>query len=141
MVRSILGVMAGVIVGFVLVAISDASTMIVATPPPGLDYNDSAAMSAYSESLPLSAFLIMLVGHAVAAFAAGFVAAWIARRTAVIHGLIVGILLLTAAVANLASFYHPTWFWVAEILIYVPAACAGSLLAPRPRPVAKLVSA
>ena len=140
MIRSILAVLAGLAVGLVLIALGEVPTSVMYPLPPGVNYTDSAAMGDYVANLPLQAFLILLAAHAFATFVAGFVAAWIATRAKTTHALVVGLFFPAAAVINLAMLPHPLWVGVAQILLYLPAAYAGSLVAPRPRVAASEVN-
>jgi|SRR6516165_1452809 hypothetical protein len=135
--RSFLALLAGTLTGFVLVFVFDLPTVFLYPPPWGwTSPDDPNVVAEYMGSLPVSAFLILVVGHFIAAVAAGFVASWIASRAKTMHGLMVGCFLLVAAIENLASMPHPLWFWIAEIVVYVPGAYAGAALATRIKPPA-----
>jgi hypothetical protein len=45
----------------------------------------------------------------------------------------VGVLVILAAVANMLMIPHPVWFWVVALLLFLPAAYLGGLLARRTR--------
>jgi hypothetical protein len=134
-IRSVFALLARGVTGFALVFVSDLPTFVLYPPPWGwTSPNDPNVVAEYMGTLPVSAFLIMVGGHFIAALAAGFVAAWIAARAKKTHALIVGLGILVAAIENLASMPHPVWFWVAEILTYAPAAYFGGMFAARIRP-------
>ena len=59
-------------------------------PPEGANMSDSATMKTYIETLPTSAFLVILVAHAGGALVGGLVAALIARRSALVLDAVVG---------------------------------------------------
>jgi hypothetical protein len=50
------------------------------------------------------------------------------RRTAV-HGLVVGALLTAAGVANNLMIPPPLWFWIASLVVLIPAAYFGARVA------------
>jgi hypothetical protein len=46
-----------------------------------------------------------------------------------VHALIVGGLVMLAAVGNMLSIPHPVWFWVIALTLFLPASYVGGLLA------------
>jgi len=77
----------------------------------------------------------MLVGVAVVYFVATLIGGWfgsrIARRAQVIHGLIIGMVMLGIGVLNLMALPHPVWFWVVGLAVFPIAGALGGLLAKR----------
>jgi hypothetical protein len=131
MVRSILAVLAGIVVGIALILLGHFLSSFIYPMPPGLDWKDHEAVAAWVATLPDSAFVLVLLSHALGPLGGGFVAAWIGRRARLVHALIVGAFFLVGGIMDLQDLPHPHWYAVAEYLIYLPAACAGALLAPR----------
>jgi hypothetical protein len=137
MVRSILAVLAGIAVGIALIFFGHFLWWFIFPPPPGLDWNDQEAVAVHASTLPDSAFVLVLLTQAMGPLGGGFVAAWrIARRARVVHGLIVGAFFLVVGIVETSYLAHPHWFTYAEALMYLPAAYAGVLLAPRKRAAA-----
>lgn len=131
--RSILAIVAGLVVGSVLIfAIQALNVYWLFRPPPGLDFSNEEAMKAYMENLPTEAFLVVLLSYAVGTFAAGWLAARLARRAASLHGLIIGILFLVAGILNLRSIHHPQWFAWVVLPLYLVMALLGAATARRP---------
>ena len=95
--RSVLAVLAGAIVAGVLIAIVEAISSAIFPLPPGLDIHDHAAMRQHIDTLPLGAFLLVLAAWAIGSFGGSWVAARIASRGRLGHGLAVGALFLLAA--------------------------------------------
>jgi hypothetical protein len=82
--------------------------------------------------MPDSAFVLVLLSHAMGPLGGGFVAAWIAGRAKVIHALVVGAFFLVGGVMNLMELpQHPLWFRFADPLMYLPVAYVAGMLAPR----------
>ena len=92
---------------------------------------DRDALRALLAGAPAEALLVVIFGWALGSLAGGFVAAWIARGTPVGHALILGGLLTLAGVVNNLMIPPPLWFWIAGLVILLPAAYAGARLAPR----------
>ena len=108
MLRLILGVVAGVIAGFVVVSIVQATGHAVYPVATGIDVNDRAAMQALIASLPLGALAFVLLSWIAGAYVASMIALLIGSRRRV-AGLIAGGLVLLATIANLLMLPHPGW--------------------------------
>ena len=129
--RSSLAVIAGGVVGVVVVFVVESIGPVVYPPPPGMDFKNPEAVKAMMKNLPAGALLIVLLAWALGALAGGWVAARIAKRSHVVHALVVGALLLAGGVVNLVAIPHPLWFTVVSVLLFLPAAWAGARLAHR----------
>lgn len=118
----LLGGIAGSIVNMALVFVSQA----VYPLPDGIDANDFEALKAYvkANGLPTGALVIVLAAHSGGSFVSGLVCGWIARSW-YLGGMILGILWTCGGVAMLLMLPAPTWFAVADVVLYVPAALAG----------------
>jgi len=132
MIRTILALVLGLIVGFVLVMGGEMVSYVVFPPPANLDMNDSEALRQYMETLPPSAFLLVLLSHFMGSFGSGFTAAMLAKRGKVIHALVMGVLFLITGIMNLRALPHPLWFMIVDPIIFLPAALAGAMLVARP---------
>jgi hypothetical protein len=128
-VRSILAVLAGSLVAFVLIAGIQFLNTSFYPLPAGLDPSNREAMSSFMATLPLGAFLMVLLSYAVGGLAGGFVAARLAPRAAQGHALAVAALLVGASIMNLTALPHPVWFMVANLLVVVLMPLAGARLA------------
>jgi hypothetical protein len=127
MIRGILAVVLGVIAGGVfnmaLVTLSNA----VYPLPEGVDPNDFAAFRSHVEAhgLPTGALLIVLAAHAGGSFVSGFVCGLIARRPWYLAATILGVLWTCGGIAMLMMLPAPTWFAIADVVLYIPAALLG----------------
>jgi len=127
--RSILAVLAGIVVGFMVVAAVEFVDTTLFPLPRGLDMRDTAAMKQAMAHAPLAALILVIVGWGISALLGAWVAARIARAPRVLHGMIVGIFLLGAAITDMLEFPHPVWFWICGLLIFLPASYIGAGLA------------
>lgn len=130
--RNILGVVAGVLVGAVVIfAVQFAGHQIY--PVAGsLDMNDKEAMAAFMASLPVGALLIVIAAYAAGSFVGGGLAALICRGARIRHALVVGVVLLLSGVMNLVAIPHPVWFSILTVLVFLPAAWLGGRMVARP---------
>jgi hypothetical protein len=129
-VRSVLSVLAGVVVAVALIAAVQYVNALVYWPA-GVDPNDEAKLKEVIAGLPVPAFLVVLVGYVLGAFCGAGVAAYLAGRAPFVHGGVIGVLLLGASVSNLRSIPHPMWFVIANLTIVLPAALLGCWTAQR----------
>jgi hypothetical protein len=141
MARNIAAVLLGLVLAFVIVFLVEGIASHFYPPPPNLNLADKAAMKAFIEKMPTSAFLLIEFGWFAGALVGSFVAARIAQAKPDYHGLIVGGLAFAAAIANMMLFPHPVWFWILTLLSYALATGAGIWLARISRPAAQAPNA
>ena len=128
-IRSVGSVIVGLIVALMLVIGVEGLSSILHPFPPGVDPTDFEACKAHVARYPagvLALLGVVLWGMTV------FVSSWLATRLGtgrhLAHGLVVGAILLAAAVFNMAMLPYPIWFWIN--LIVFPMFCFwGSKLA------------
>ena len=127
--RSVLGVLAGVIVGGGLVAAIEAFGGALYPPPPGLDPKDAAAFGEHLATLPVGAFLIVVAAHLVGPLVGAWLAARIAGRRPMLHAIVTGAVFLFFGIVNLIVIPHPLWFAALDVLMYPLAAWIAGTLA------------
>jgi hypothetical protein len=121
MIRSALVLLAGVVAALFVVILMDTMAGNIWALPAGTDPNNPDSMRQAVATLPVAAFLLLLVGWVLASGIGSYVAARLAMHSRATHGLIVALFVLVATVGNLAKFPHPAWLWVASIIL-IPAA-------------------
>ena len=131
--RSILAVFAGfVVASAVMMAVESVNGRFL-YPELGklaAEMTDREAIRGLLATAPLGAFLVVLFGWALGSLAGGCAAAWIGRRARAVHGVVLGVLLTIAGIANNLMLPPPLWFWIAGLVVFIPAAYAGARLAP-----------
>lgn len=130
--RSVLAVLAGALVAFVLIAVIELLSGKLY--PLHVKSGDPEDLAAAMARAPLGALLLLLLGWAVGTAAGAWTAARAAGRSHLVHGLVVGVLLLGAAIENLLAIPHPLWFWIAAVALFLPCAYLGATLAARREP-------
>jgi len=131
--RSVLAVLVGAIVAVGLISGIEAISSAVYPMPPGVDLHDHAAMREYVHSLPIGAFLFILAAWAIGPCAGAWVAARIAGRAKLIHGLIVGALFLAGGIMTMLVIPHPAWMWIGGIAALAGCSYLGARIAATPR--------
>lgn len=119
--RTILGILAGLVVAWLTMSACEFASLYLHRPPVGMDLRDPQALAVHIAAAPASAMLVVVAGWTLAALLGGWVAARIARhrRTA---ALVIGALVVLGVVANNMMIPHPLWMTIAGVLLPIPAA-------------------
>ena len=137
--KSVLAVLGGVIVGFIVIFVVQNISSAMYSLPDGVGIDDRDALARAMSALPLGAFLLVLLSYAMGSFIGGWTAARHAPASPVAHAIAVGGLLTIAGLMNLMAFRHPTWFIVLNVPEFVFFAWLGGLAgrpSVRPQPSA-----
>jgi hypothetical protein len=135
LVRCILAVIAGVLLGIVTVTITDMIVHRLYPLPPGVDPKDPAALATAIAAMPTMTFVLLALGWVLAAAVGAYTAARIATKSPMACGLAAMALLLLATLGNLKAIPHPTWMWGAAIVLMPLAGWAAARKASQ-RPAA-----
>jgi putative membrane protein (TIGR04086 family) len=128
-VRSILALLVGAFVGGAAnMAIINVNSMLFPLPV-GTDSNDIAALRAAVTQAPPTALLLPIVAHAGGTLVGAWVAAKLAGRAALVHGLIIGFFFLAGGIAAAFILQPPVWFTIIDLILYLPAGWLGGRLA------------
>lgn len=127
--RKILGFIAVLVLANIVIITSQMISGMIFGMPADLDRNDPASMGKYISTLPVTAFLFVLVGYAVGYFFGGFVMQKIARAGSLWLPLILGGLGTLGWIMNVAMLPHPMWIVVLGFLCFIPFAIFGHKLA------------
>jgi hypothetical protein len=133
MVRTILCILGGVVVGVLCVFAVDLLSMKLFPPPPGVNPSDEAQLrqALAAGRIPKGALICVLSGQVLGALAASFIAARCSRRFKVSAGGIAGAFLFAGAIVNLKSLPHPMYFNVTTLVTIPAAICLGIILGSR----------
>jgi len=128
MVRKILSVCIGLAIAIAVFLITETINSSIHPIPTGLDYNDSVAVKAHYDSLPLSYWLTVLLGWGLGSLLCGLLIKMISKAENTILPIIAGAILTLSAVANFFSLPHPTWFIIVGLVVFVPSTLIGCKL-------------
>ena len=129
--RAVVGVVAGIVVAWLVIVLSQWLSASLYPPPSGTDLTDSAVLADFINTAPVTAMACVIAGYALAALLGGWVAARIARAHPRIAAMIVGGMVLLGVVANYTMIPHPAWMLVSGVLMPLPMAWLGARLAGR----------
>lgn len=113
--RQILGVIAGVVVGGLVVFLVELVGHSLFPPPPGTDLSNPEDVKRLISLLPVGALLMVLVGWLIGSLAGAWTANRIARTS--MAGWIVAALFILLTAYNFTVIPHPTWMIAAGIAI------------------------
>ena len=131
MLRAILAVMVGLIAGMIFNMAMVVLNTTLHPMPEGVDFNDAEGMKAYFATLPVIAFVLILVAHVGQAFVGGLVAAVIGRNATIAVAMTVGLLSMVGGILNMMSMPLPGWMWIEMPLYPVAAWFAARLVLAR----------
>ena len=135
--RSALRSTAAVIVGFVIASIVMVIIEMIngrvlypelAKAVEGV--TDRETLRSVVASAPIGALVVVIAGWILGGLAGGSVTALIAGQAKARNSLVLGALLTLAGIANNLMIPKPLWFWIASLLVLLPAAYAGAHLLP-----------
>jgi hypothetical protein len=127
MIRSVLAVVAGVIVAVIAVGAVETIGHVI-YPPPDINLSDPAALKEIIAKLPAGAIAFVLVAWGLGSLAGGATAAAIAGRAHTAHASFVGGIQMALGILTMLMIPHPLWFIVASFGLIRPSPPAG----PRP---------
>jgi hypothetical protein len=128
----VIAVVCGLLAGGAIVAGVEGLSSLVHPLPEGLELNDREALQQWVATLPVSAFLMLLVAWFAGCTVGAGIARWIAPRRSAIPAVIVCVLLTVATIFNLAVLPHPWWMWPGGILACLVGGLVGiGCVAPR----------
>ena len=122
--RRIGGVIAGVLAAWIPVGGMEMVTHSLYPPPPGTDMSNFAAVKTYVASLPMPAYVLVLLGWLIGTLLGTFVAARIGRS--LVTGYIVGAVLLAAGIYNAFAIPQPMGFSIVSFIIFVSMTWRGA---------------
>ena len=131
--RSIAAVVAGFIAASIVMLVIETTNGRVLYPELGKvaeGMTDRDTIRALMATAPVGAFLVVIAGWILGGVAGGWVTARLAAQATIGHGLVLGSLLTLAGIANNVMVPPPLWFWIASLVVLMPAAYVGARLAP-----------
>ena len=129
MLKKILAVVVGILIGGLGISLVQALSGQMYPWPEGLDYNNKEAFAAFVDTLPLGAFLMVILSYVVGSFFGGM-AATAASKEKYTPALIVGFALTIAGVMNAIAIPQPLWVSIVSVIVFIPFALLGAKILP-----------
>ena len=136
MIRNILAVLAGAILGsMVNMGIIMLSSSII-PPPEGADLTTEAGLKASMHLMQPKHFIMPFLAHALGTLTGAFVTAIIALSHKMNLALAIGVLFLAGGISMVFMLPSPTWFTLLDLIgAYLPMAYLGGKLAIKKSPL------
>lgn len=128
MIRNILSVVVGIIVGLFAITALHQLGMVFYPLPEGVEMNDSEDIAEYIKVAPLGALFMVMFAHLGGTFLASISSSLVSKEKTICY--IVGGVFTLFGVINLYQLPHPMWFNI-EVVLYLPAALLGYKLISR----------
>jgi hypothetical protein len=87
---------------------------------------DRETIRALLAAAPVGALLVVIAGWMLGGVAGGWVTAKLATRGAAGHAMVLAGLLTCAGIANNLMIPPPLWFWIASLVVFMPATLLGA---------------
>lgn len=128
-VRNILAVVAGLVLGSIVNMGLIMTGHSVVPPPPGTDMTTPEGLKAAMPLMEAKHFIFPFLAHALGTFVGAYIAARIAATHKMKFALAIGVLFLIGGIMNVVMLSAPMWFNVLDLVVaYLPMAwLAGRL--------------
>jgi hypothetical protein len=118
MIRRILAVIGGILVGSIGVWLMERLGHSLYPFPVGLKPDDLEGFKKYVENLPFMGKFIVILGYALGALISGFVATKIADNGKPTAAIICGVIFTFFTIYNMVMLPTPIWFWILGVLVW-----------------------
>jgi hypothetical protein len=129
MLRTLLGIIIGLVTAMLLIFALEAAGMMLFPPPPGMQLNNEADLAHLVAQSSTGKKAWVVFGWALASFVGGWVAARIGRQHPRFAALSVAVLIMVGTVMNAMVIPHPMWMNLLGVVLPVPLALLGARLA------------
>lgn len=113
MLRTVLGIVAGVVLAFVVIMALEMVSFVAFPPPAGLDPADPEDVKRIAAAAPMAAKVLVVFCWFAGALAGG----WLARRLSRTSwaGWVIAGLIAVSGIANVLMIPHPLWMQIAAV--------------------------
>ncbi len=129
-VRNVLAVLAGLVVGSLVNGALIMASASIIPPPEGADLTSAEGLKNSMHLMETKHFIMPFLAHALGTFAGAYVAARIAAHHKIKLALLIGLLFFIGGLINVFMLPSPIWFTVLDLVAaYLPMAWLGGRLA------------
>lgn len=127
--KYVLPVVVGSMSGMMLITFGERAIYLKYPLPADTDLYYAESVAKYLSVLPQQAFFLFLINYILCSVLAGVIATLVVGRVSVKPALIAGFALTLAGAYRALEFPVPVWFKIVSLLVYLPGAWAGFLIA------------
>ena len=120
-------VVAGFVVASIIMLIFEWINHYLFPIPGGMDTMNTAAVQAFTASLPWTAYILVFLGWAVGAFEGGCTTAWLGKENQIPLTTILAVLLVLAGIFDMVTIGFPMIAMVLGVLILAVCPYLGRL--------------
>ena len=131
MARNIIGLITGMVLSILAIFSIQMINYQLFPLPPDLDPNDMTSMVKHAMTLPALAHWIVIISHVVGCVVGGYIISKIADHSLDKLSMGFGFFLMILGFINIIRIPHPLWFNVLDMLVYLPSAYLGYLIAQK----------
>lgn len=133
----VIGVALGFVIGSIVMTGLHLANHLIYPPPADVEFmsqdpENMERMNAWIQDLPTGALLLVVLIHGLGAMSGAFIAMFVTGRRSMTPAIVVGVFFTLAAVVNLMSVSHPSWFPFADLPIYLALSFLAGKLVLRP---------
>ncbi len=125
MARNIIAVITGLFVAFLATYFVYNINSSLFPISEDINPSDMDAMKEYMSSLPIGAFIIVIIAHIIGSFSGALTASKIALNHQKKLALFIGAFMLVMGIIRVILTPHPIWFMIIDIMVYLPSAYWG----------------
>jgi len=126
MVRTIGGILLGVVIAVALVFAIEWVVGLIIPAPADFNMRDPEQVRARVASMPTWVILLVLVGWLVGTWLGSYAAVRIAQTKKPWPGLVVGAIIFLSTLYNIMTIPHPIWFVAVSLLVIPIASWSGT---------------
>jgi len=121
-----MSIISGVAVGLLIILIIRVVAFTYYEFPDELNWSNPDDMNTYLQSLPDSAFILLVSSHVVGAFLTSLIASLISVKTRFSDGIIAGAIIFAVIIVSNFTFDFPILYLMSDTLLSAVAAFAGA---------------
>jgi hypothetical protein len=131
MVRTVLGILLGIVSTMIVISLVEALGHAIYPPPDGLDPKNPAHVGLIIAAAPVGALAMVVLAWCTGTFAGAWIGVRIARHPRI--AALASALVVMAGVVYMIRLLpdHPTWMAVSGLLLPIPLALIAAKLAQR----------
>jgi hypothetical protein len=127
-IKGVLAIIIGIIAGSVINAGLIFLCNVIFGAPEGMDLLDAESVKTHADKLTTANFAGTLLAHQLGALVGAFVAAKIAPAGKMMFSIAIGVWFLLCGIYASTLIPAPTWYIIADFVLYIPFAFIGGKL-------------